>query len=144
MSYKGKFSPKHPEKYSGDAAKIVFRSLMELRAMKYFDENSNILAWNSEEVIVPYRSKVDGRMHRYFPDFVIAFKDETTGSVRTIMIEVKPKAQTLPPKQKKRNTSKYIYEVKRWGVNTSKWEAAETFCESRGWEFLFLTEQQLS
>jgi len=29
MAYKGKYTPKHPEKYIGDVKKIIYRSLWE-------------------------------------------------------------------------------------------------------------------
>ena len=74
MPYSGKFRPRFPKKYKGDASKIVYRSSWEARCMNYFDLNENILWWASEEVIVPYKSPIDGRYHRYFPDFVINVK----------------------------------------------------------------------
>ena len=55
--------------------------------MRYFDENPNVLKWSSEEVIVPYKSPLDGRYHRYFPDFLIRVKNKQ-GNLETIMIEV--------------------------------------------------------
>ena len=73
MSYKGRFKPKHYNKYKGDPTKIVYRSLWERRFMKYCDDNPNILRWSSEEVIIPYRTD-DGNLHRYFPDFMIEYK----------------------------------------------------------------------
>ena len=69
MAYKGKYRPTHPSKYRGKPTNIIYRSLWELKFMKYCDSNKNILEWGSEEVIVPYRSPIDNRYHRYFPDF---------------------------------------------------------------------------
>ena len=69
--YQGKYRPKNPIKYKGDPTNIVFRSSWELKAMKYFDLNENVLKWQSEELAVPYKSPIDGRWHRYFPDFLI-------------------------------------------------------------------------
>jgi len=37
--------------------------------MKYLDSHSQIVNWSSEEFCIPYRSPIDRRMHRYFPDF---------------------------------------------------------------------------
>jgi hypothetical protein len=76
MAYKGKFRPKHPKKYRGDPTKIIYRSLWERNCMRYFDDNPNVLKWSSEEVIVPYKSPLDGRYHRYFPDFLIRIKNK--------------------------------------------------------------------
>ena len=51
--------------------------------MVYCDLNENILEWGSEEIVMPYRSPVDGRVHRYFPDFYIKVK-ESTGRIKVI------------------------------------------------------------
>ena len=142
MAYKGKFSPKNPKKYRGDPTKIIYRSLWELRAMKSFDENINILEWCSEEVAIPYISPIDNRYHRYFPDFIIRMK-LPNGDIKTMMLEVKPKAQTTEPKLQTKKTRRYITEVTTWGVNKSKWEAAREYCLDRGWEFKLITEVEL-
>lgn len=110
--------------------------------MKYFDLNPSILHWSSEEVIVPYKSPIDGRWHRYFPDFLIHVKNKDN-QTETIMIEVKPHKQTKEPKPQKRITKKYLYEVQTWGINSSKWRAAEEFCADRKWKFMIITEKEL-
>ena len=76
MSYKGKYQPSHPKKYRGDSSNIIYRSLWERKFMVYCDMNENILEWGSEEIVVPYRSPIDNRYHRYFPDFYIKYKDK--------------------------------------------------------------------
>jgi hypothetical protein len=93
-------------------------------------------------VIVPYKSPVDGRYHRYFPDFLVKVKTKD-GKVNTLMIEVKPKKQTLPPEQKKRITKQFINEVTTYGVNQAKWKAAREYCLDRKWEFKVVTEDDL-
>jgi hypothetical protein len=142
MSYKGKYKPKNIDKYVGDPTKVIYRSLWERRFMTYCDNNSGILAWGSEEVVVPYKSPIDGKFHRYFVDFIIKTKNKN-GHKEIILIEVKPKIQCSPPKKKKKATRRYLYEVKQWGVNSSKWEAATAFAENRGWRFQILTEDEL-
>ena len=142
MAYKGKFRPKYPQKYRGDTTNIIYRSLWERNCMRYFDQNPNVLQWSSEEVIVPYKSPIDGRYHRYFPDFLIRVKNKE-GKLETIMIEVKPSKETKEPKPQKRLTKKYLYEVKTWGINKSKWEAAIDFCKDRKWKFMIITEKEL-
>ena len=94
MAYKGKYRPTHPSKYRGNPTNIIYRSLWELKFMKYCDSNSNILEWGSEEVIVPYRSPIDNRYHRYFPDFYIKVK-ENTGTIKRMIIEIKPQKETM-------------------------------------------------
>mgnify|MGYP002639622069 FL=1 len=142
MAYSGKFRPRNPKKYKGDSSKIVYRSSWEARCMNYFDLNDNILWWASEEVIVPYRDPVTNKARRYFPDFIIKIK-QRTGSIETIMIEVKPQYQKDPPKTQARNTKKYIKEVYTYTVNQMKWRAASEYCLDRKWKFMVLTEKDL-
>jgi hypothetical protein len=142
MAYKGKYQPTHPSKYRGDPTKIIYRSLWELKFMKYCDSNKNILEWGSEEVIVPYRSPIDNRYHRYFPDFYIKVK-ESTGTIKRMIIEIKPQKQCIEPKVQKKKTRSYVYQVCEYAKNQAKWEAAKEFCEDRKWEFKVLTENEL-
>lgn len=138
----GKFTPKFPQKYIGDPTNIVFRSGWERRVMQSLDENTLIVRWASEEVVIPYISPIDNRPHRYFVDFYVEAK-QPDGSIRKILIEVKPAAQTKPPKTPKRKTKRYITEVMTWGVNEAKWKAAQEYCLDRGWEFQIITEADL-
>jgi hypothetical protein len=142
MSYKGKYQPSFPKKYKGDPTNIVYRSLWERTFMKYCDTNENILEWFSEEIAVPYRSPIDNKIHRYFPDFYIKVK-ESNGSIKKYIIEIKPKKQTLEPIPQKRKTKGYIYEVYEYAKNQAKWKAAEEWCADRGYEFKVLTEDDL-
>lgn len=142
-TYKGRFSPKNPEKYKGDPTNIIYRSLWERKVMVYLDENPNVIEWNSEEIIIPYISPVDNRPHRYFPDFWVRARSKD-GSSKTMLLEVKPKAQTKEPKKKSKVTKKYITEVMTWGVNQAKWKYAQEYCLDRGWEFKILTEDELN
>ena len=142
MAYKGKFRPSIPKKYRGDYTNIIYRSLWELKFMKYCDSNPNILEWGSEEVIVPYRSPIDNRYHRYFPDFYIKVR-ESTGTIKRMIIEIKPQKQCIEPKVQKKKTRSYVYQVCEYAKNQAKWEAAKEFCEDRQWEFKVLTENEL-
>ena len=142
MAYKGKYRPSVPSKYRGNPTNIIYRSLWELKFMKYCDSNSNILEWGSEEVIVPYRSPIDNRYHRYFPDFYIKIR-ESTGKIKIMIIEIKPQKQCIEPKVQKRKTRSYVYQVCEYAKNQAKWEAAKEFCEDRKWEFKVLTENEL-
>jgi hypothetical protein len=142
MSYKGKYKPSFPEKYNGDPTNIIYRSLWERKFCVYCDLNENILSWSSEEKAIAYRSPIDGKIHRYFPDFLIKVK-ESNGTIKKYMIEIKPKKQTLPPQKPQRQTKKYISEVYEYAKNQAKWEAAKEWCEERGYEFKVITEQEL-
>jgi len=141
MSYSGIFKPKNPGKYQGDPTNIIWRSSWEFRTMKWLDENPNVLSWASEEVNIKYLSPIDGRIHRYFPDFIAKIK--TNSGIKTYMIEVKPFHQTKEPEKKKRVTKKYLQEVATWGINEAKWKAAKEYCEERKWNFVILTEKEL-
>ena len=69
MPYKGRFAPERPEKYKGNARNINYRSMWERKVMSSLDRNDNVLEWASEEIIIPYESPLDGKLHRYYPDF---------------------------------------------------------------------------
>ena len=143
MSYKGKFRPKHVKKYKGDPTQIVYRSLWEKKFMQYCDLTESISQWQSEEFWIPYKNTIDNRVHRYFPDFFIKYKD-ANGKSRSVVVEVKPKKQIREPKKNpKRKTQAWYYEVKTWGVNQAKWEAAKQFCADRKYEFKLMTEDDL-
>jgi len=137
-----RFFPKNPEKYMGNTSEIISRSSWELKLMRFLDSNSNVLKWCSEEVVIPYRSPIDGKIHRYFPDFLIQKKNKK-GDIEWVLIEVKPKAQTKEPVPKKRISKRYLNEVKTWGINQAKWESAEQFCKKKNWKFMLVTEDDL-
>ena len=142
--YQGKFKCKNPKKYRGDAADIVYRSSWELKLMIRLDANPNVLWWSSETTVIPYRSPIDGRVHRYFIDFTVCVQ-EPNGNKKHMLIEVKPKSQTTPPKVQagKTKSKKYIREVMTWGVNEAKWKAAQEFAKNRGFVFEIFTEKEL-
>ena len=142
MSYKGRFKPKNYKKYKGDPTKITYRSMWELRFMKYCDKNPNILEWGSEEVIIPYRSPLDNRIHRYFPDFYIRVR-ENTGEIKKYIIEVKPKKQCIEPKKQRTRSKSYVREVVEYAKNQAKWKAARNYCADRRLTFKILTEDHL-
>ncbi len=142
MAYKGKYRPSHPKKYKGDPTGIIFRSLWERKFMVYCDQNKNVLEWASEEIALPYRSPVDNKVHRYFPDFYMKIK-ETNGAIKNYVIEVKPLKQCSPPKKPKRQTRGYLREAYEYAKNQAKWQAAKEFCDDRQWEFKVVTEKEL-
>jgi len=142
MSYKGKFRPKNHKKYKGDFREVIYRSSWELKFMQYCDTNKSIVKWSSEEIVIPYRSPVDNRIHRYFPDFYVKYKD-VKGNFQEKVIEIKPAKQVKEPKMQKRRTKKYVSEVFTYATNQAKWQAAEDFCKDRKWQFQILTEKEL-
>jgi len=130
MTYKGKFRPQNPQKYKGDVTNVVYRSLWERQFFRWLDENPTVRHWSSEEVIIPYRCKTDGQMHRYFVDVKLELTDG-----RIYLVEIKPKKETEPPKNPGRKTKRYITEVMTYAKNISKWEAAKEYAADRGWRF---------
>lgn len=146
MSYgketlKGRYNIQKPEKYIGDHKNIIFRSSWELKFMKWCDHNSNVIEWGSEELVIPYRSPVDGKIHRYFVDFYIKVK--TPSGIQKYLIEIKPAKFTQEPQIPQRRTKKFLQEVITWGVNQAKWKAANEFCLDHNWKFMILTEKEL-
>lgn len=140
--YQGFFKPKCPKKYKGDPTNIVYRSSWELRFMIYLDSHPDVLEWSSEELVIPYISPIDNRMHRYFPDFKVKRRDKE-GKIETLIVEIKPDAQTKPPEKKNVKNKTYIKEVFTWGVNEAKWKAANEYCKDRKYKFMILTEKHL-
>ena len=110
--------------------------------MVYCDNNERILEWNSEEMYVWYRSPIDNRPHRYFPDFYIKVQ-ERNDVVKKYIIEIKPDKQTKPPKKPKRQTKGYLREAYEYAKNQAKWKMAREFCADRQWEFKVVTEKEL-
>jgi hypothetical protein len=107
MAYKGTFRPRNPQKYKGDHTNIIYRSSWELKLMMWLDTHPDVLEWSSEEIIIPYRSPIDGKVHRYFPDFYVRKKNKD-GKIETILVEVKPYAQTQEPKKQKKVSKKLL------------------------------------
>jgi hypothetical protein len=141
----GFFKPINPEKYKGNVKRgsIVYRSGWELKLMSKLDKHPDVLQWSSEEVVIPYKSPVDNRYHRYFVDFYVEFKDKD-GNLKKWLIEVKPKKQVMAPVRRKNQREKtFLNEVLTWGVNSAKWEAAKKACVNKGWEFKIFTEDEL-
>ena len=146
MAHKGTFRAQNPKKYKGDASRIIYRSSWELKLMAHLDMHPDVIEWSSEEVVIPYISPIDGKRHRYFVDFFVKRKGRD-GSLESLLIEVKPAAQTIPPEVKitkgQKPTRRYITEVMTWGVNSAKWAAAEEYCKDRGWRFVIMSEKEL-
>mgnify|MGYP000223842376 FL=1 len=142
MSYSGRYIPKNPKKYKGDYHNIIYRSSWERKFMVYCDNSDNILEWGSEEIIIPYLSPWDGKLHRYFPDFYIKVK-QASGNIKKFIIEVKPKKQTKPPKPVSRKTRRWLNEVKTYSINEAKLKHVKKWCDHNDMEFKILTEEEL-
>lgn len=141
-TYKGRYRIVNAPKYKGDINNVIYRSLWELKFMKWCDTNPSVVEWGSETVIVPYISPVDRKVHRYFVDFYIKVKT-TKNTIEKYLIEIKPERFTKPPEIPKKKTKRFIDEVFQYGVNEAKWKAAFEFCKDRNMKFMILTEKDL-
>ena len=139
---KGRYKPTYPNKYKGDPTNIIYRSSWELKFMRFCDLREDVIEWQSEEIIIPYRHPLDGKIHRYYPDFRLKVKNKTN-NIENWIIEIKPDKFTKEPRPQQRRTRKYINEVKNYAINTYKWDAARYFCKKRNWKFKILTEKDL-
>jgi hypothetical protein len=140
--HQGRFIPRNPGKYVGDVANIIFRSSWEAKLFNWLDLNPSILKWFSEELVIPYVSPADNRLHRYFVDVGMEYKT-SNGEIKRAIIEVKPEKQTKMPQNPRRNTQKYLNEVTTYSINQAKWKAADAWAKKNGWEFHILTERHL-
>lgn len=139
----GKFKPRNPYKYKGNLNEIYYRSSWEAKLLTWLDGREDIIQYSSEEIIIPYKSPIDGRWHMYYPDNWIKFKD-SNGNVREAIIEVKPYAQTIEPIKQTKITKSYVEKVQTYAINKAKWEYAKRFCEEKNWEFHIFTEKDLN
>ena len=120
--FKGKFTPKNLNKYSGNVKQIIYRSSWERLFMVYCDKKPEIWNWSSEEIKIPYI--YDDKNRNYYPDFWVDMIDKSGKRVQKL-IEIKPHYQ---------RTMK---------VNKAKWSAAEDYCQENDMEFLVMTEKEL-
>jgi hypothetical protein len=135
----GIFIPTNPLKYKGDVNNIVYRSGLELKWYKYLDLNPSIIEWNCEEAVIRYLNPIDNRVHKYFIDVWIKYKNKKN-EVKQCLIEIKPLEQTKRPKLKKNKSKSYCYAVNTYIVNVSKWNAAKKIATEKGLDFKILTE----
>ena len=142
MAWRGKFKPQNRHKYKGDPDNIIYRSSWEFVVMKYLDRTPQVIAWSSEEIIIPYTDPLTGKYRRYFPDFWVKIQKKDD-SFQEFILEVKPLKQASIPEKKSRVTKRYITEVYTYGINQAKWQAAHNFCNKRNWKFKIITENDL-
>ena len=141
MGFKqGWYKPKYPEKYIGNVHNIRYLSSWELKIHKFLDMNPNILAWSSEEIAIPYLKPTDKKIHKYYPDYFIKYKNRK-GQIVQEIVEVKPVEQTRPSRRK---NSKYrLYENMVYAINAAKFKAASKFCKKNGIGFRVVTQEHL-
>jgi len=136
----GVFTPKNSDKFIGTRA--IFRSGLELKFFRFCDLNERVIKWGSENIIVPYYSPLDNRIHKYYVDNYVVIKEDD--QIKKYLIEIKPYKQTKRPTTKYKKKSHLIYEQKSYIINMAKWEAARKYSQKNGCEFIILTEKDLS
>ena len=132
----GRFLPRNPEKYVGDANRIIWRSSWELMVLKWLDSNPGVIKYASEEIAIPYIKPTDGQVHQYYPDFLIVYRDKN-GNVRREILEIKPLKESVPEKAKTDRDKLAL------AINLAKWKSAEAFAKKNGMTFRVLTEMSL-
>lgn len=131
----GIFQPQNPDKFIG--GKLPFaRSSWETAFMRFCDGHPNILKWASENVKIPYRNPLTGKITNYVPDFMIQYQDKN-GKTLVELIEIKPKSQTVI--ENARGKGDKIQTM----VNAAKWTAAQEWCKAKGIHFKVITEDQI-
>jgi hypothetical protein len=137
----GIFTPRNKSKCTSSLC--LYRSGLELSYMRWLDENSNIVSWGSEKIIIPYLKPTDGKMHKYFIDFNFTIKD-TKGELHKFLIEIKPAKQCQPPTTHGNKKPKTIlYENIQWATNSQKWAAAKAWADKHGYKFTIVTEKDI-
>lgn len=131
----GIFQPQNPDKFIG--GKLPFaRSSWETKFMQFCDSHPNILKWASENVKIPYRNPMTGKITNYVPDFMVQYQDKN-GKTLVELIEIKPKSQTVIENARGRGDKLATM------VNAAKWTAAQEWCKAKGIHFKVITEEQI-
>lgn len=138
--HQGIFVPMNQDKFIGKTC--IYRSGLELKFMRFCDNNPNVIKWGSECVTIPYYSKIDNKWHKYYVDNFVHIKE---GDVtKKYLVEIKPHKKTQPPTTKYKKKSHLLYEQTEWVVNTCKWDAAKDFCKRNKMNFIIITEKELN
>lgn len=147
----GYYIPTHPKKViiaenQQNNGLIVYRSSWERIFMYWCDHNESVLKWSSEPFAIPYIKPTDCQTHRYYIDFYFECKD-SKGNIKKYIVEVKPLAETMPPKLPKKQTEKsmrsFLKKEETYKINMAKWDAARSFAKLNNIEFTIITEEDL-
>jgi hypothetical protein len=124
----------------------------------FLDQHPYVIAWQSEDLQIPYLNPVTGKYTVYIPDFVVVFADpKSPGRTKAEMWEVKPQKESayqdpktgmwipFTPMSKKTGRPLKVTEATRrtQAVNAAKWQAAQAYCRRFGITFRLLTEETL-
>ena len=104
--------------------------------MLWLDKNNAVLRWGSESLAIPYINPLDNKVHKYFPDMVVMYMDNT-GMIKKEIIEIKPSKQTMITPRMSDQEKMVVL------VNQAKWKYASEWAERNGAAFRILTEKNL-
>jgi len=126
FSPKGKSKIKKPKFHKGyypsnknGGKEMYYRSRWECEVYECLERLNEVAKYDAEPFSVKYT--FNGKVHEYNPDLSILKVD---GKIE--IWEIKPQNQTELPK------------------NEAKWVACNNYCQSRGWEFIVLTENGIA
>lgn len=132
----GKYVPKNPQKYIGKNVP-TYRSGWELTFMNFCDTNDNIIYWASEVMKIPYRHPFTGKPTIYIPDFFVVYENKRGTKVAEV-VEIKPKKQSIIESKVASAKDRMVV-----AINHSKWAAAKAYCQSQGFTFRVITEDDI-
>lgn len=131
----GLYKVMNPAKYVGKKPPR-YRSSWEWHFMKFCDGNDHILQWASEEITIPYRHPLTGKMTVYVPDFLITYQG-ANGKTVAELIEIKPRKQSiLEGKQSSKDRAIVA-------INYAKWDMATKWARRNGMSFRVITEDDI-
>jgi hypothetical protein len=137
-----RFTPINRDKYKGDILPIC-RSSWEEKFYHWCDMNGSITSWVVESIAVEYFDPVKRKNRRYYPDVIMAVKDQSGRDV-VYVVEIKPYKESVPPTLGKNKKDKTLLrESTTFQTNMAKWRAAELYCKKHGYIFRVLTERDL-
>lgn len=138
--HQGIYKPINKDKFVGTTC--IYRSGLELKFMRFCDNNPNVIKWGSECVVIPYYSTVDNKWHKYYVDNFVHIREGN--AIKKYLVEIKPHKKTQPPSTKYRKKSHLLYEQMEWQTNNCKWDSARAFSKKIGFEFIIITEKHLN
>lgn len=112
------FKGEHYAGVKNGGVETYLRSSYESTYARILDADDNVASWTHEPFRIPYF--FDGSVHNYVPDFSVCLSDGSR-----VLVEVKPASLAEKP------------------VNVAKREAAEKWCETNGFVYKTVSEEDL-
>jgi hypothetical protein len=105
--------------------------------MSFCDTNDKIIYWASEVMKIPYRHPFTGKPTIYIPDFFVVYENKRGIKVAEV-VEIKPKKQSIIESKVASAKDRMVV-----AINHSKWAAAKAYCQSQGFVFRVITEDDI-